>query len=313
MRKSFLLICCFYVICIQAYNFPYKQITGLDGAVGTDSVPELPLPSVPASLQTPSERASYIIVHFWDAMDFNDTLRSYNILFMEQNFSNFISVFPHADEGARSTAVATLMQKAESNNGAYSILIDITEKYLYNLDSPIYSEDYYLLFLRQILDSHRMSNDSHRMRLQFRWNVLNKNRPNTTATDFAYTSRNGINATLHTTPTEHRLLLLFYDPDCEHCREVMGELQENRALADAVASGKLQVLAVYSGEDHDLWVRTAPSLPQEWVVGYEAGMLQENDLYVIRTLPTLYLLDANKQVLFKDISITSLPDILADK
>lgn len=272
----------------------------------TDTVPELQLPSVPASLHTPAERADYIITHFWDAMDFCDTTRSCNTLFMEQNFSNFISVFPYADETARTLAVATLMRKAEANDEAFAKLVDIAEKYLYDFDSPIYSEDYYLIFLRQILDSPKMRKDPRSVRLKFRVKALNKNRPGMLAADFAYVTRDGSKKTLHSTTTDSSLLLLFYDPECDHCKEVMTELQGNTSLSEAVSSGRLQVLAIYSGDDHDLWTLTAPSLPKEWTVGYDSGILQENGSYVIRTLPTLYLLDANKRVLLKETSIASL-------
>ncbi|MCH5174586.1 MAG: hypothetical protein J1F40_01720 [Prevotellaceae bacterium] len=61
-----------------------------------------------------------------------------------------------------------------------------------------------------------------------------------------------------------------------------------------------------SGDDHYLWIRTSSSQPQDWTVGYDTGELQGNGSYVIRTLPTLYLLDATRQVIKKEISITSL-------
>ena len=282
------------------------QITNSALEQSADTLPELTLPSVPASLHTPNERAGYIITHFWDAMDFSDTSRSCNTVFMEQNFSNFISVFPYADDISRKTAVNTLMQKANANSEAYAILVDIAEKYLYNFDSPVYSEEYYILFLRNILDSPMAADDPRSIRLKFRWDAINKNRPGMTAADFVYTTSGGNTATLYSTHITSRLLLIFYDPDCEHCKEVMGELQSNQSLYDVVSSGKLQVLAIYSGDDHDLWIRTASSLPQYWSVGYDTGILQENGSYVIRTLPTLYLLDANKQVILKETSIASL-------
>lgn len=308
MRHLFILIGCFQLLSATASNHPYRQATAVENtAVAViDSVAELPLPSVPTSLKTPGERADYIITHFWDGMDFCDTLRSYNATFMEQAFSNFISVFPYAGKAAQTTAVATLMHKAEADARAYVLLTDIAEKYLYELDSPVSSEDYYLLFLRQMLDTSLMANDHRGMRLRFRWEALNKNRPGMTAADFSYTTPDGTRHTLHTTPTPTPLLLLFYDPDCDHCKEVMLELQSNQSLSSAIASGKLHVLAIYSGDDHDLWKRTASSLPKTWSVGYDAGTLQENGSYVIRTLPTLYLLDTNKQVILKEASITSL-------
>ena len=61
------------------------------------------------------------------------------------------------------------------------------------------------------------------------------------------------------------------------------------------------MLAVYSGDDRDLWERDAAVLPAEWTVGYESGWLQDTGAYVLRAMPTLYLLDRNKQVILKDV------------
>ena len=52
-------------------------------------------------LTASEERAEYIISRFWDGMDFADTLRSRDRQFMEQNFVNFLSLFPHARQEAR--------------------------------------------------------------------------------------------------------------------------------------------------------------------------------------------------------------------
>lgn len=46
------------------------------GAMGAD---ELPLPAVPAEMTVPADRAGYILLHFWDAMDFDDAGRSLDL------------------------------------------------------------------------------------------------------------------------------------------------------------------------------------------------------------------------------------------
>ena len=265
-----------------------------------DSIPELPLPSVPAGLRKPVERADYIIAHFWDAMDFRDTLRSRHRDFMEQSFSNFISVFPHADEPARWTAVETLMDKASADSTAYVMLKDIAEKYLYELDSPMLSEDVYMLFLERFIDSPILG-EYGAIRLRRQLEAVRKNRPGMTAADFVYTTRDGNETTLHKTTTDGDLLLMFYDPDCEHCKETMETLQQSKELGTMLVDKRLSILAIYSGDDRDLWTENASALPAGWMVGYESGALQENGVYVLRTMPTLYLLDRNKKVVLKDV------------
>ncbi|MCH5310831.1 MAG: DUF5106 domain-containing protein [Prevotella sp.] len=293
---ALILVCCSHLLTVSA------------GSI-SDSIPELPLPKVPATLREPSVRATYIIEHFWDEMDFRDTLRSHNREFMEQNFSNFMSVFPYADEQAQRTAIATLLHKAEADNSAYIVLRDIAEKYLYEPNSPMLSEEYYILFLEHFVQSPILGTTTTN-RLRWQLEAARKNRPGMTAADFVYTTRNGNKTTLHKTASEGEILLIFYDPDCEHCKEIMGELQTDKTLADMVASGRIKVLAINSGDDYNLWKSTADSLPANWIVGYESGELQENGSYVLRAMPTLYLLDSNKKVVLKDVPPAQLFSLL---
>ena len=263
------------------------------------AVETLPLPELPATLREPTARANYIIAHFWDAMDFRNTVRSRDRGFMEQNFANYISVFPYADEEARREAVATLLHKAEADSAAYRLLADVAEKYLYEPNSPMLSEDFYILFLEHLVNAPQLGSKTTRLRWQLE--AARKNRPGMTAADFSYTTREGVRTTLHQAHSEEQLLLLFYDPECEHCKEIMASLQQNATLNRLVAEKRLTVLAVYSGDDHDLWERDAAALPADWTVGYEPGWLQDTGAYVLRAMPTLYLLDRNKRVIQKDV------------
>lgn len=78
-----------------------------------NKIQDLPLSVTPSTLCIPHERAAYLWVHIWDDIDFADTLRSHHPAFMEQNFVNFLSLFPHAQAEARIMAVKSLMQRAE--------------------------------------------------------------------------------------------------------------------------------------------------------------------------------------------------------
>lgn len=312
MRKYLLyrfLLCGFMLV--AASGCSSKGSAQAAQAVATDVSDglELPLPSLPETLKKPVERANYIIAHFWDALDVSDTARVHSMDFIEQNFSNFISVFPIADDEGRKIAVETLLHRAEADGGFYRLLIDTAEKYLFDPNSPMLSEEYYILFLERTVNS-RLLTEYTRVRLQQQLRVARKNRPGMKAADFGYTSREGKRMSLHKTVAGRDMLLIFYDPDCEHCKEIMASLKENDLLADAVSTGKLSVLAVYSGDERELWEKTAGEFPASWTVGYESGALQENGLYVLRAMPTLYLLSKDKQVLVKDISTNQLFQML---
>ena len=264
-------------------------------------VPELPLPAVPATLCTPPVRAAYIIGHFWDAMDFSDILRSHDRDFMEQNFANYLSLFPIADTTALAPAVATLIGRARADAGALSLLAETAEKYLYEQDSPLFNEEYYLLFADALAAAPLR--DYGRLRIEAQRAAMRKNRVGTVAADFSFETRDGKRLRLSEAAPGRRVLLLFYDPDCDHCMQTIAELSGSAPLNEAVARGDMAVVAVYAGfgsSARAAWRRTLDRLPAAWTVGFDSGTVYTRDLYVLRNLPALYLLDASRRVILKD-------------
>lgn len=273
----------------------------------TSAVAGLPLPSVPPTLRTVPERAAYVLAHFWDGMDFRDTLRSRNRDFMEQHFADFLSLFPHADTSALAPAVCRLMGRAEVDRPAYGLLAKIAEKYLYEPDSPMVNEEYFIPFLEEMVRTP-LWGEGEKTRPAYLLEVAKKNRRGTTAADFAYLSRDGEKHTLHGTACG-RLLLVFYDPDCAHCWEVLAEIAANAVLAEEFRTGRLTLLAIDAEGNRPAWKLTQDRLPEEWLVGFDAdGAVHARELYVMPSMPSLYLLDEKKKVLLKD---TTLEAVLA--
>lgn len=275
------------------------------GSIATGHA-ELPLPAVPDSLRVPQARADYIITHFWDPAA-RAGLDSYPREEVEQAFANFISVFPIATDEARQQAMSTLIARATGSPLSYTFITEIAEKYLYDADSPLVSEDYFILFLRGIIDSPTI-NRAAKVRPRMQLEAALKNRPGMTAADFAYETLDGHQATLHTTPANDGsdFLLIFFDPDCDHCLDVMGRITADATIGARVADGSLTILAIYSGEERELWQTVGDSLPSQWIVGYDDCSILENGTYVIRNYPTLYLLDSNKRVTAKELSVDNL-------
>ena len=259
---------------------------------------ELPLPQVPDTLREPRLRAVHVVGHFWDAMDFRDSVRACDRDFLEQNFVNFVSLFPHADTAALAPAVVRLMHAAEANGAAYRLLAQIAEKYLYEPGSPLRDEACYRLFLDELVDAPVLG-AYEKLRYAAQSEAVRKNCPGTPAADFAFVDRRGVRHTLRDLPGE-RLLVIFYDPECAHCIETMTALQRHPAVARQVGAGALSVLAVFADGEEAVWRRTPAELPQGWTDGLDATGVQEHGLYVLSELPALYLLDRDRRVLLKE-------------
>lgn len=261
---------------------------------------ELPLPAIPDSIAAPERRADYLMAHFWDAMDFSDERARTDTLFLEQNFVNFIQLYGYGSPRGAREATRILLERARADETAFRLLCDIAERYLNDPNSPMRDEERYILFLEELLRTPGLP-EYDRLRPSWQLETAKKNRPGMTAADFAYVTRSGIRQRLHGTPGE-RLLLLFYDPDCEHCREILEQLHESRLLRQLLEAGKLAVLAVYTGGDRKLWDATKEAMPQKWSVGFDLDGIPDRELYSLPAMPILYLLDRDKTVLLKDPS-----------
>lgn len=284
--------------------------TVVDSCEDSVTLKELWLPDVPPSLTVPEERAAYLIAHFWDGMDFGDTLRCRDRAFMEQNFVNYLSLFPHARPEDLPQHIAQLLERAAADSICLDLLNDLAEHYLDEPNSPMRNEEYYILFLEGLLRLPALP-ETERIRPAYRLEMARKNRPGTTAADFAYTDRHSNRRTLYATRGK-RLLLLFYDPACSHCSQILDGLRESAVIAGLIANRELAVLAVYTEGDRRLWDETKASLPREWSVAIDESRIVERELYTLPAMPVIYLLDGQKTVLLKDPTPAELETYLTD-
>ena len=119
------------------------------------------------------------------------------------------------------------------------------------------------------------------------------------ATDFLYIDKGGKSGTLHKFEAEETLLI-FYDPDCDNCTEIIEKLRYNRELNAKIMSGKMKVLAIYAEDNLELWKRELAKMPTNWVVGRAVSKIKPLGLYILRAMPAIYLLDKDKKVVKKE-------------
>jgi len=257
---------------------------------------ELTLPAIPDSLVTPQQRAGYLSLHFWDDMDWSNHNRSLDSAFVEQNFANYLSVLPIADSITQTQSVAKLMTAAAADSLAYSFLSDVACRYLDDLNSPMRSEELFILFLREMQHSE-VTDPTMKLRYAYRLSEAMKNRPGTKAADFRMMLGNGCMTTLHEAATRNsHTIVVFYDPDCDHCKETIATLSDMQLPPDAA------ILAVDAMTDRERFEQTKDSLPASWSVAFAIDPIDEMELYSLPALPSIYLIDKSAEVILKDAS-----------
>ncbi len=288
-----------------------------------------PFPEAPLMVQQqgPVAVAEYLCGHFWN--DYLDTSRIFpdsdtlflgvtraalkdavrNYAYLADVVSSDPEVFLSNAATFRST-LENLLGRAASLSGdgtcpeLFRCLADDLSLYFYDPNSPYRNEELYA-FIASVLAESPLVDETLRGRYRFEQGLCSLNPPGSVASDFAFTDRDGKVSTMHSVNADYTIMF-FTNPGCNACSQIIDMLMSFRTssglgLSDLIVSGKVAVLNIYIDSDIEAWMDYSASYPADWHNGYDPyGILRDNSLYAIRAIPSLYLLDSEKRVLFKD-------------
>ncbi len=269
---------------------------------------ELSLPSVPASLREPSMRADYIAAHFWDDMDWSDTM-ALDLRQVAQNTANFLSVFPvMSGDSARSAAADIYLAAAVKAGEAQALAVShALEDCLFAKESGQRDEALYAMFLERSIAAGFPDS----LRAQYMLEMTCKNMPGTPAADVKFTARDGSESSLHAF-ADKPTMLFFYDPDCHNCHDIAMAFADDPVIKAKLIGGRMKVLALSPGDPEE-WQAHGAWLPSNWTDASDGGVIEDEELYSLGTYPTIYLLDAGGTVLLKDCTPAELIEYIARK
>lgn len=282
-----------------------------DDVVRTRPFPKV---SAPAMLTEQSEAVAYVAEHFWD--DFTDTSRLFSCdsvivngvkkTELEQEYANWLALLDMAGEEAALKSVETLFRRisavesADTSSNVFENLSRLTTLYLYDPNSPYRDEDLYLPFVSSLAHS-RFTPEDKRPGYAYDARMCSLNRVGTKAADFKFRDKNGREYSLYGIDAEY-VILFFSNPGCTACKEIIDVLHGSGKADAMIRSGRLAVLNIYIDSDLDEWRKYMPVYPDNWYNGYDPDYVIRTDvLYNVRAIPSLYLLDADKTVLMKDV------------
>ncbi len=267
------------------------------------------LPDIPANITDPELRAEYLSIHYWDNYDFTDTTQIQYPEITEQAISDFIAILSHVGEPLQKGAIYEMLYRAENKKCLFMLFSELLEKYLYDPNSPLRNEEYYLHVLRYI-NASGILNEVEKSQFTYQLKAVLKNRKGTIATDFIYTLSNGTKKQMYGIKVKY-LLVFFYNPGCEACREVKTALSASTLVSKLLKENKLKILAIYPDKNLNEWHSYQSQIPSTWINAYdEEHTIVSKGLYDLRAIPSLYLLDQNKNVLIKDGTVKQVEEIL---
>ena len=235
-----------------------------------------PYPAIPEVLTEPQARLEFLMERYWSMFDFNDTT-AINQTTAEQGFVDYINLLQYADSAVAAESVRIFADSIARNEQRQQHFDGLIDHYLGNPDSPMRNDVTYAHLLRVLPKMPQRT---------FLLGQITKNQPGTIANDLplgraasacvVYTSEEEPEPRLYYVESP-LTLLVFYDPDCEHCQEMMPQI---RRMMDAGYAS--QTCAIYINVEENTAARQAYYLP---------------------ALPALYLLDNEKTVIIKDGTI----------
>ena len=240
---------------------------------------EFPYPHIPDSIAVNYDRLSWMLNNFWNNFNFRNESAN-NLKVGEQGLVDYINLMSNADsiQAATSASIfANRLMTIPRSSIMRRVFKDLAEHYLDNPYSPMRNDRTYATLIEAIAampDSAISSTE--RIRLLDKSRLLRLNLPGNKASNFTLTTPDGEEKSLQEINAD-LLLLYFYDPDCEQCKETQKHMEQSEILKDE----RLRILRV-NPTDYDL-----------------AGQL----LYWFDRLPSIYLLDKDKRVILKDATI----------
>ncbi len=247
---------------------------------------------------TDGNKFAWMQEHYWDSVDFADTMYVHkaDTTEMIRAYAAYVANFvgPMNQEPIR-----RLMQRASVSRQMFDYFVMLAEQVLHDPNSPFRSEELYIPVLEaQLASPYR--DEWERIAPAYDLRQAMQNRVGHKANDFRYTVASGRTASLYGMKYDY-VLVVMNNPGCPMCRTVEEAVVASPLLTQLQSEGRLKVLAVYPDEDLAAWRDYAPEMPAGWINAYDKGcLIREKELYDLRAIPAMYLLDADKRVLVRD-------------
>ena len=225
---------------------------------------------------------------------------------VEQKFADWTYILNNASLDIALKSVEKLYdrvlscEKSNPQSNVFETFVSLAQKYFYDANSPLRNEELYLPFVSRYA-SYEGLMDVERKKYEREARLCALNRLGTKATDFRFCDKRGKIRNLYSIDAE-MTLVFFSNPGCGACKEIMNVLKEDATKSSLIRNGVMKVLNIYIDEDLEAWRSYMPIYPEEWYNAFDPDLSIRNDeTYNIRAIPSLYLLDKEKNVLMKDV------------
>lgn len=245
--------------------------------------------------------------HFFDNIDFSDQ-RLLRTPLVEAKMKEFFTKIVVMHPDSLTKEATKVCEMARKNKEVFRYVVIYTTNYFetsqYMGMDRIFvnlAEKYYLGGEAWWADSALLAKIRERV-LKLKPNLVGE-----IAADLKMETNNGTWERLHQIKAEYTILI-FWEPGCGHCKK---EIPELHTLYLKYKDKGLQVFAVFTQHEDDEWRKFIEEHHLEWInVWDKYNFSNFRNLYDIYSTPVIYLLDKDKKIIAKRISIENIEKLL---
>jgi thiol-disulfide isomerase/thioredoxin len=289
--------------------FPYSTLALFLKAVREPAVPE---PSIsPLTPNRDSAMQSYYMnyyrEHFFDNIDFSDA-RILRMPFLSNSFRIYYLRILPLDKDILMERTEFLIGKATANREVYEYVVHNRYDFFRNAPYPELGGIAPALAEKYIIsDSAAWSDKAFVTRALHFINVSRLNPEGAPATNLILQDSTGKTIALYDVEAPYTVLL-FYNPQCHSCAAVTPVIWE---LYTQYRDKGLQVYAVYVDNVKTDWTPYIAEKGYTWINVWDPdGSQGVYDKYDIHAIPLIYLLDKNKTIIRRDLTLEQLQQML---
>ncbi len=250
-------------------------------------------PIAPEELSSFSEKCDWLADNFWNGLDVK-TKDAVDKNKLNDAFKVYATTCQYASKEKVTAAIDRLMKNLQKNPTLLYQMTKAAEETVYGPRAEFWIDELYARVLSAALASKKFPNGK-RARYELQLKQLENSMMGNPPARFDFVRSNGDPAQYFpmSTPT----IIIFGDPECDECRMGKLKMQSNVEFSKAVNDGKINVLFIIPDAESD-WKEKVADFPKNWTVGASDTVA---DIYDIREVPEIYVIDAEGKVSNKHI------------
>lgn len=262
-------------------------------------------PQAPENLTTLSQRANYVVEHFWDKCNLKSAFSSRDK--MAKAFRDYITYMQFAAKDTTISSINNLIKAVQKTPKNMLTLGEIAEETLYGDSAMFWSDELYLYFANAVINTKKLSK-AEKARYKHHSTVLTNSMVGSKLPNFTFTTPKGEKVEFDSVNAP-AIILFFNDIECADCQLAKVRLATNINLNKLIDNGVIKIVTIYPGEPSKEWETEVESYPNNWIIGANEDIY---DMFDMRTSPTIYQLDDKHTIIAKNLNVEGIISVVGN-